>query len=64
MTISELHPSGLEVDKILALMINKSGEFSMPIQTSKRQIIEYQISYYLYSLAKRDVYVCVLREQK
>jgi len=67
LTIFDLSPTKLIDDsseKMLTLVSNKSGKFSMPIKTNDGQIIDFQISYYTYSINKRDVLVCILREQK
>lgn len=65
MTISDLHATSSDDDsneKILSLLNNKSGEFSLPLKISGGTIMEYKISYFLYTINNRDVFVCLLRE--
>jgi len=67
LTIFDLSPTKSKensIEKMVKLVSNKSGEFSMPIKTNEGQILEFQISYYTYSINKRDVLICILREQK
>jgi len=67
LTIFDLSPTKLvddSIEKMETLVSNKSREFSMPIKTNEGQIIDFQISYYSYSINTRDVLVCILREQK
>ncbi|MHA1121253.1 MAG: PAS domain S-box protein [Candidatus Heimdallarchaeota archaeon] len=63
-TISDLHATSAEddsIEKILSKMNNKSGEFTLPLRTSDGKITEYRISYFLYTINNRDVFVCILR---
>ncbi|NHJ33073.1 MAG: PAS domain S-box protein, partial [Asgard group archaeon] len=65
MLFSEIHAAASQddsPDEILSLFSSKTGELSLPLKTGDGQIIEYKISYYSYTLDKRDVFVCILRD--
>jgi len=65
MTIFELlaMPSNTESSDILTMFSDKTGEFSLLMKTADGEKIDYNISYYSYTVEKRDVYVCILRTE-
>lgn len=65
MSFSELFtttPQDDSAEEVSSLFTNKKGEFSKPLKTSDGQIINYKISYYSYTIEKRDVFVCIIKE--
>ncbi|MCG3252564.1 MAG: GAF domain-containing protein, partial [Candidatus Heimdallarchaeota archaeon] len=65
MSFSELFattPQDDSVEEVSSLFTNETGEFSKPLKTSDGQIIDYKISYYSYTIEKRDVFVCIIKE--